>query len=60
MIRIFISLMLIFFCVSSSNAEVIPKYAEKLTFLRAAQASNLPDISGLTFSPDGKLSLIHI
>ena len=54
MIRIFISLILIFFCVSSANAKIIPKYAEKLTFLRAAQASNLPDISGLTFSPDGK------
>ena len=54
MIRIFISLILIFFCVNSANAKIIPKYAEKLTFLRAAQASNLPDISGLTFSPDGK------
>ena len=54
MIRIFVSLILIFFGVSSANAEVIPTYAEKLTFLRAAQASNLPDISGLVFSADGK------
>jgi len=54
MIRIFISLILISFCVSSANAEVKPEYSGNLTFLRAAQASNLPDISGLTFSPDGK------
>ena len=51
MIRIFISLILIFFGVSSANAEVIPKYAEKLTFLRAALALLALDERGLVLIP---------
>ncbi len=54
MIKFLLNFILIFFYFLNVHAQnVYPEYADKLTFLRADQGVNYPDISDIAFNADG-------
>ena len=54
MIKFLLNFILIFFYFLNVHAQnVYPEYADKLTFLRADQGINYPDISDIAFNADG-------
>ena len=54
MIKLSLNFFFIFFYFLNVHAQnVYPEYADKLTFLRAEQGSNYPDISDIAFNADG-------
>ena len=54
MIKFLLNFILIFFYFLNVHAQnVYPEYADKLTFLRADQGVDYPDISDIAFNADG-------
>ena len=54
MIKFLLNFILIFFYfLNVHDQKVYPEYADKLTFLRADQGVNYPDISDIAFNADG-------